>query len=460
MRVLVIGGGPGGYVAAIRAAQLGAQVTLVEKQYLGGTCLNVGCIPTKALLHASALYAEIKQCGDYGICASAEVNFAEIQRKKQDIVERLVNGVAGLLKMNHVTIKRGTATFSSAHTVSIVGENDVKEQIQADKIIIAVGSAPSVPPIPGIDSPLCMDSTGALALEQVPGRMVIIGGGIIGIEMADLYASLGSQITVLEALPEILSPLDREVSAFAREALQKKGIDIHVGASVKSIETEGGRAIVTAREGDKELRFWGDRVLAATGRRSAAGPLGLEKAGVLHTQGVIKVDCHMRTNIPDIYAIGDCVSGIMLAHVASTQGEIAAENAMGHSVKYVEKNVPNCVYTTPELSGVGLTEQACKGQGIRYKVGKFPLSANGRALILNGGEGFVKVITGAEYGELLGLHIAGPYASELLAEGTLALNLEATADELIASIHAHPTVSEALREAAMASQGRALHWRN
>lgn len=460
MQILVIGGGPGGYVAAIRAAQLGAHVTLVEKHALGGTCLNIGCIPTKALLHAGAVYAQILGSAAYGIKASATVDFAAVQGKKQSIVKQLVNGVAGLLKLNQVTVKRGNAVFAAPDSVLVTGDDGKTERLSADKIIIAAGSVPSIPRISGLNGPHCIDSTGALALEQPPKRMVIIGGGVIGMEMADLYNSFGTHVSVVELLPDILPPMDWEVSAFAKNAFQKKGIDIYTGASVTSVETQENQVVVVADQGNGELRLECDKVLTAVGRHSAAEALELEKAGVIHERGVIEVDAHMQTNVPGIYAIGDCVPGIMLAHVASAQGEVAAENATGHPSVYIEKNVPSCVYTTPELAGVGLTEQVCKKQGIRYKVGKFPLVSNGRSLILNGGEGFVKAITGAEYGELLGLHMVGPYASELLPEGTLALDLEATAHEIISSIHAHPTVGESIREALMATEHRAIHMRN
>ncbi|MCD8349009.1 MAG: dihydrolipoyl dehydrogenase [Planctomycetaceae bacterium] len=454
--VLVIGGGPGGYVAAIRAAQLGGEVTLVEKENLGGTCLNVGCIPTKALLHAAELVEEAKHGADYGVSLEAKIDFGKIQTKKAAVVKQLVQGVTGLLAANKVTVLKGRACFTGPGKVVVEKNNGNEVSLKPDRIIIAAGSVPATPPIPGVEVKQCIDSTGALNLDTVPASMVVIGGGVIGVEMATAYAALRCRVTVVEMLDEILPLMDRELTKIVRAKMVKRGVQVFTSAKEMSVEDKGREAEVAIVEAGAEKRFQAEKVLIAVGRRSNTKGLGLDKAGIKSHRARIVVNAHQETSVPGVYAIGDCTGGCMLAHVASAQGEIAAENAMGHRAEYDGKTNPSCVYTNPEFSGVGMTEEQVKASGQEYIVGRFPLAANGRTLIM-GGDGMVKIIAGKKYGDILGLHIVGPRATDLIAEGALAIGLEATLDEFIATIHAHPTIAEAIREAALAAEHRAIH---
>jgi len=452
MKIIVIGGGPGGYVAAIRAAQLGADVVLIERHSLGGTCLNVGCIPTKALLHAADLYERAKEAFAYGILAEPKIDFTQVQARKAAVVKQLVSGVTGLLRANKIKVIKANAVFASKNEVR-AGD----ELIRFDKCIIATGSIPATPPIPGIESPQCIDSTGALALEALPDSLVIIGGGVIGVEMATAYRAMGSRVTIVEMLDEILPMMDRELTKEVRRKLQQKGVEIMTGAKVQEVETKGSLASVRIETQGRIKIIEAEKVLVSTGRKANTESLNLSAAGIQQDRGCITVDSGQMTNVPGIYAVGDCTGGVMLAHVASMQGEIAAENAMGHNAIYDGKTNPSCVYTSPEFAGVGLTEELVKQRGIEYVVGKFPLSANGKSLLTGGEGGIVKIIASKQYGEILGVHIVGPRATDLIAEGALAIGLEATLDELISTIHAHPTVAEALREASLASYKRAIH---
>ncbi len=456
-KVAIIGGGPGGYVAAIRAAQLGAQVTLIERENLGGTCLNVGCIPTKALLHTATLYDEAKNGASCGVMATVKLDFAKAQAHKDAIVKQLVGGVKGLMMANKVKVISGEASFATKKNLSVKTASGT-ETITFDKVVIATGSAPAKPPIPGIDSKQCIDSTGALALKDVPKSMVIVGGGVIGMEIATLYNSFGTKVTVIEMMGEILSTMDLELARIVRAELVKKGIVVHTDAKVLSIKDAGKEAVVRAKLGSgSEQDFPAEKVLIAVGRKNCAEALNLDKVGIVHDRGWIKTDDKMETNVKDIYAIGDCTGQILLAHVASVQGEIAVENALGHHAAFDPKTTPACVYTNPEFAGVGLTEEQAKTKGIAYIVGKFPLMANGKALIMDGSAGMVKILVGKEHKEILGAHIVGPRATDLIAEAALAIGLEVTVDELLATIHAHPTVAEAVREAVLAVDKRAIH---
>lgn len=453
----VIGGGPGGYVAAIRAAQLGADVTLIEKNALGGTCLNVGCIPTKALLHTAEVYTQGKNGAHCGVMTEVHLDFAKAQNHKAALVKQLVNGVGGLLAAAKVRVLAGTATFTGKNTLTIAMKDGIKT-LSFDKIIVATGSVPVMPPIPGIESKQCVDSTGALQFAQVPASLVIIGGGVIGIEMATLYSALGSQVTVIEMMDQILPMMDGELTTILRTELAQKGVTVVTGAKVVRIQDTGALAAVSVvMPGGAEKAIPGEKVLVCVGRKADTQALGLDTAGIAHDRGRITVNENMETTVPGVYAIGDCLGQIMLAHVASVQGEVAAENAMGHAASFAGHTNPSCVYTNPEFAGVGLTEEQAKATGIAYTVGKFPLMANGKALIMDGGNGMVKVLLGKHYKELLGVHIIGPRATDIIAEAALALGLEATAEEVIATIHAHPTVAEAMREAVLAAESRAIH---
>ena len=463
--VIVIGGGPGGYVAAIRAAQLGAKVTLIEKQYLGGTCLNVGCIPTKCLLHSAELVEDIKNQGkDIGVeVDGVKVNFQQVIAHKNDISKKLTSGVAGLLKMNKVKKIDGEATFVGEKKLSVKKADGTTEEMTADAIIVATGSVNSQPPIPGLkENPNCIDSTGALSLEKLPKTMVVIGGGVIGLELACAYAGFGTKITVVEAMDHMLPMLDGDLTKIGVAHMKKMGMEFNLECPVQSVEESPvGAKVVCKNKAGEIVSFEAEKVLVAIGRKANTASLNLEAGKLDNDRGRIIVNDKMETSVPGVYAIGDCVMGhSQLAHTASAMGEVAAENIMGQEAHYDEKTNPTCVYIEPEAASVGLTEEQCKAQGLDYKVGKFPMSANGKALILNGGEGIVKIIAGKEFGEILGMHIIGPRATDLICEGALAIEGEMTLDEIIATIHSHPTVTETMREAALQAEKRAIHTSN
>ena len=463
--VIVIGGGPGGYVAAIRAAQLGAKVTLIEKQYLGGTCLNVGCIPTKCLLHSAELVEDIKNQGkDIGVkVTGVEVDFPQVIAHKNDISKKLTMGVKSLLKMNKVTVVDGEAAFIGPKKLSVKKADGSREEMTADAIIISTGSVNSTPPIPGLkENPNCIDSTGALSLEALPKSMVIIGGGVIGLELACAYAAFGTKITVVEAMDHMLPMLDGDLTKIGVEHMKKMGMDFHRECPVQAVEESPvGAKVICKNKAGETVSFEAEKVLVAIGRKANTASLNLDAAGLKNDRGRILVNDKMETSISGVYAIGDCVMGYaQLAHTASAMGEVAAENICGHEAHYDESTNPTCVYIEPEAASVGLTEEQCKAKGIEYKVGKFPMSANGKALILNGGEGLVKIIAGKKYGEILGMHIIGPRATDLISEGALAIGCECTLDEIINAIHSHPTVTETIREAALHAEKRAIHTKN
>ena len=460
--VIVIGGGPGGYVAAIRAAQLGAQVTVIEKQYLGGTCLNVGCIPTKCLLHSAELVSRIREQGkDIGVeVEGVRVNFPQVIAHKNAVSRQLTSGIAGLLKLNKVKKIDGEATFVAPKKLSVKKADGSAEEMTADAIIVATGSVNARPPIPGLkENPNCIDSTGALSLEKLPKTMVVIGGGVIGLELACAYAAFGTKITVVEAMDHMLPMLDGDLTKIGVAHMKKMGMEFHLECPVQSVESSPvGAKVVCRDKSGKTVSFEAEKVLVAIGRRANTESLHLDAGQIKNDRGRIIVSDKMETSVPGVYAIGDCVFGrAQLAHTASAMGEVAAENIMGIPAVYDEKTNPTCVYMEPEAASVGLTEEQCRAQGIDYKVGKFPMSANGKALILNGGEGLVKIIAGKEYGEILGMHIIGPRATDLICEGALAIGGEMTLDEIIATIHSHPTVTETIREAALNAEKRAIH---
>ena len=457
-KIVVIGGGPGGYVAAIRAAQLGAETHLVEQENLGGTCLNVGCIPTKALLHTAELYHAVRFGERIGLKGeSVTIDWSALMNRKQSVVRRLVGGVGGLLKANGVAIHKGAGEVTGAGRVNVHGANE--EVLPADAIIVSTGSIPVKLNFPGADLPGVIDSTGALSLPKLPESMVIVGGGVIGVEFAALYAALGSKVTVVELLPEIMPGIDAEVAIVLKQNLGKKGIVFLNGAKLDSVSQATGGLAVKVIVGDDTREIAADIVLVAVGRRAVTDGAGLEAAGVKLERGRVVVDANYQTNVPGVYAVGDCNGIAMLAHAASHQGVAAVEQAMGYSsVGHGRPIVPACVYTSPEIAVVGITEDQAKKQGIDYKKGVFPLAGNGKAMIEEGETGFIKILAGAKYGEILGVHMIGPRVTEMIGEATMAMRLEATVDELITTIHAHPTVSEALGEAALAIYGQAIHW--
>lgn len=453
-RVLVIGAGPGGYVAAIRAAQLGAAVTIIEKGQYGGTCLNVGCIPTKVLLHSAELYTAVKHEGPAsGIFAdNIRYDWGTIMKRKAQVVKRLTTGVGALLRSNGVTHVPGEAKIVAPAAVEAGGQ-----RFEADALIIASGSVPSIPPIPGLDLDGVITSDGALSLESLPASIVIAGGGVIGVEFACVFASFGVKVTVVEMLPRILPNVDADAAAILQKALKKMGVVFHTASRLEKVDKNGGALRISVQTPEEGLSIDAEKLLVATGRKPNTAGLGLEAAGIAVERGRILTNERMQTNVPGVYAVGDCASRILLAHVAEHEGQVAAENIMGRDAVMHYNAVPSAIYTTPAVASVGLSEEEAVNAGHNVKVGTFPLIANGKSLIADDTEGIVKIVADAEYGEILGMHIVGGPATDMIAEGGLALRLEATVEEIISTIHAHPTVSEAVAEAAMAVLGRAIH---
>ncbi len=455
--VLVIGAGPGGYVSAIRAAQLGADVTIVDRKYYGGTCLNVGCIPTKVLLHTVELFNAVKEGEMIGLKAdNVEVDWSALMKRKEQVTAQLVGGVRSLLSSNGVKMLEGDASFISDSEIRVSSSG--KDQVLSpDYCIIAAGSEPVVPPVPGIDSKGVITSNEALSLDKVPDSMTIVGGGVIGVEFASIFASLGTRVTIVEMLPEILPNTDKEIVAVLKNILAAKGVEILTSSKVTRFREENGSLVseVKMPEGDREIIT--EKVLVSVGRKPSTSTLGLENTGVKMDRAKIIIDKKMKTSVDSIYAIGDCCSPIMLAHVASREGEVAAENIMGHETLMDYKTNPGAVYTSPEIAWAGLTEEQAVEKGHKVKIGKFPLIANGKSLIMNETEGFIKFVVDEKYDEILGVHIIGPRATDLIVEAALALRLEATIDEIVTTIHAHPTIGEALGEAALDVNNIAVH---
>lgn len=457
--VAVIGGGPAGYVAAIRAAQLGGKVVLVEKEKLGGVCLNIGCIPTKVLVKSCEVLSTIKRAKEFGVEVGEDIkiNLPRLMGRKKRIVARLVGGVGYLLKKNKVQWIKGEGNLIDPSTI-LIREEGKEQRLKAKKIIIATGSLPANLPIKGIDEKAVITSTEALEIEDIPENFLIIGGGVIGIEFANIYSTLGSKVTIVELLPRILPGEDAEISEKLKQIMIKRGINILTSSTVDSVKREetGYVGVVKTPQGIKEIPF--DKMLVSVGRRANSTKIGLEQVGIkTDKKGWIQVNSRMQTNIPNIYAAGDVVGGYLLAHIAYIEGEIAAENAMEKFSEVNYRAVPRFVCSTPEMAAVGLTEEEAKKRGHHVKVGKFPFIANGKALIIGESEGMVKIICNAETEEVLGIHILGPQATDLILEGTISINLETTLEEMINTIHPHPGLGEAIREAALDAQGRVIH---
>ncbi|SHE99009.1 dihydrolipoyl dehydrogenase [Alkalibacter saccharofermentans] len=459
MKIVIIGGGPGGYVSAIRAAQLGAEVTLIEKEKLGGTCLNVGCIPTKVLLHTAELLETLKHDGkELGIVAEAfKADWDSLQKRKDKTVSKLVSGIKGLMKSNRIVVVDGQGKFVGRNIIEVKDKEGRILEIEYDKAIIATGSVPAMVPIPGHDLEGVITSNEALSLKEVPKSMCIIGGGVIGSEFASIYKALGCKVTIIEMLPEIIANMDFDIVKPLKEGLIRDGVDIYTDTKVKKIERAAHGLKITAEGMDGALEVEAQKVLLSVGRSPVTDDLGLEALGIKRDKGKVLIDKNMKTSSEDIYAIGDCTGGAMLAHVASAQGIVAAEAIMGKNPKVDFRTIPYCVYTKPELASVGMTEKQAKDSGYDVKTGTFPLYANGKSMIMNETGGIVKFVCDAVTEEVLGLHIAGPRATDLIVEGALAIRLEATINEIITTIHAHPTVGEALHEAAHGVHGTTLH---
>ena len=456
--VAVIGGGPAGYVAAIRAARLGARVLLIEKDALGGTCLNRGCIPTKALLHAVELKRLGAQAAGFGIdFGPPAVDVSRLMARKQEVVKLLVGGVGALMRANKVDVLSGAARLTGARTADVRLADGSVETVSARSIILASGSVPTALPVPGADSSGVIDSDGALSLAEIPQSVVIVGGGVIGAEFACIFRGLDAEVTVIEMMPQLIPTEDADLAAALALFLKGQGVQVFTGAQVQEMRQRDGGVEVLFQAGGEQKSARGDKVLVSVGRRPNTADLGLELAGVRLERGRVVVNERMETGVPGLYAAGDVTGGMLLAHKAMAEGEVAAENAAGMNARMDYRAVPRCLYTLPEIAAVGLTEQQARDEGYEVAAGRFPFSASGRAATAGEREGFVKVVADAGSGELLGVHIAGPQATELIAEAALALRMEATLADIAACVHAHPTLSEALREAALDASGDAIH---
>jgi dihydrolipoamide dehydrogenase/pyruvate dehydrogenase E1 component alpha subunit len=454
--VAVLGGGPGGYVAAIRAAQLGARVAIAEKDRMGGTCVVRGCIPTKALLQSSELYSLVsKQGASFGVLADGvRFDLPAAQKRRVEVVDSLVQGVDGLMKANGVTVLRGTARLKKGGGFT-VGDS----AYQAGDVVIATGSAASRLPIPGGE--LTIDSDQILDLREVPETMAVIGGGVVGMEWGALYAALGTRVTVIEMLPQILPMVESDMVALYRRHFERLGGVVHTEARVEEVaKADGGLTATFTVAGEKQQTTAGV-VLRATGRVPYTDGLGLQEAGVEADRGRVVVDDHLRTNVGGVWAIGDVIGGIMLAHVASYEGVCAVENITGHADRTPDYHAaPNCIYTDPEIANVGIGEKEARERGLEVKVGRFPFAASGRAKTLGQTEGAVKVIADAGDDTILGVQMVGPRVTDVIAEATLAVQQRLTLHDLDLTMHAHPTLSESLMEAALAADGRAIHIQN
>jgi dihydrolipoamide dehydrogenase len=453
--VAVLGGGPGGYTAAIRAAQLGAKAVCIEKEpELGGTCLRVGCIPTKAWVEsAHALHAASETFAKLGVnVGPPQLDFATANQWKAGVVKQMTQGVAGLFKANGVEWVKGTGTFKDANTIAVEGGEDVTFK----SAIVATGSFPLRPPIDGLDSPRCVDSTGLLAQTEVPNRLVILGGGIIGCEFASIFSRFGSEVTIIEMLPNLIPQEDADAAKELAKAFGKRGIALQLEKQCTKVEDDGSQLTVHFGEGET---VQADLMLVAVGRGPTVENLGLEAIGVeLDRRKGIAADEHRRTTVPHIYAVGDCAGYWQLAHTAFREGEVAAENAMGHDAVVEARGVPRPIYTDPEIAGVGLTEAEAREQyGDDVAVGQFPWMANARAVMQDATVGWVKSIHETRYGELLGLVMVGPHVTDLIEAGTVALDAEATVETVADGMAAHPTLSEAIKEAGLVALGRAIH---
>jgi dihydrolipoamide dehydrogenase len=460
---VVIGAGPGGYPAAIRLGQLKVKTAIIEREYMGGVCLNVGCIPSKAVIHAAKTFDKMSHADTMGITvAKPSVDMGKLQAWKGGVVNKLTSGVRTLLKGNGVDIVDGTAKLGKSgpdgHRITVTGPKG-EQTIIAKNVILATGSRPFE--IPGFktDQKRILDSTGALALDKLPGRMVVIGGGYIGLELGMVYAKFGTKVTVVEALPSILASMDKDCVGVVARKLKKMGVEVMTEAKAKSWEDKGDRAVLTVElKGGAPATIDTDVILVSVGRRPNSENLGLDAAGVAtDKRGYVTADDQLRTNVPGIYAIGDLIGGMMLAHKATKDGEVVAEIIAGHKAAVDVRTIPAVVFTDPEIASAGLTEEEAKEKGHTIKVGKFPFAALGRALSVNDSDGFAKVICDAKSEEILGVHIVGNGAGDLISEAALAIEMGAVVQDLNLTVHPHPTLSEAIREAAAAAIGEAVH---
>ncbi len=460
--LIVIGAGPGGYVAAIRAAQLGMKTMVVEKDTVGGTCLNVGCIPTKTLYKDAQVIGYFQHAEAYGLHTSGyELDMPLVQSRKQQVVDTLVSGVTHLFQANGIACAKGAARLAGrtpgGHKVAVKATDGKTETYEAKRVLIATGSANAAPPVPGIDLPGVITSTEALALAEVPKHMLVIGGGVIGIEFAGIYRAFGAEVTVVEFLPSILPAMDAELGRRLKLSLTKRGIRILESAKVEKIERANGglAATVAAKTGAETIAC--DCVLVATGRAPLTPGLGLEEAGVRAGRGGIAVDENYETNVKGIFAVGDVTGRVMLAHVASAEGVACVERMNGQKTAVDYGQIPSAVFTFPEVASIGLSEEQLKEQGIAYRAGKSNFAGNGKAMTMNDTDGMVKVLASEDLQTVYGVHIIGPNASDLLTEAAAAMHAMMTVEEIGQVMHGHPTLSEVFAEAVNGLLGTAVH---
>jgi dihydrolipoamide dehydrogenase len=460
--LIVIGAGPGGYVAAIRAAQLGQKVAVVEKSpTLGGTCLNVGCIPSKALLDSSEWYALAKSKLDrHGIrVGELGLDLKKMMERKSRVVKGLTDGVAFLFKKNKITPIQGTAKLVGSGRVVVQKSDKQSVTLEANAILLATGSEPVPLPNLAFNAATIVNSTDALAFDSVPGRLIVVGAGYIGLELGSVWSRLGSKVTVLEFLPRIVPTMDAEIAAQLQKILTKQGLEFHLETKVTGANVHDNQVVIEGQVKGQAKQFDADQVLVAVGRRPFTAGLGMEDVGVAKDAktGQIIVDDQYQTNVKGIYAIGDLIAGPMLAHKAEDEGITFAEILAGQKSRVNYDAIPGVIYTWPEVAAVGLTEEQVKERGSEYRVGKFPFAANGRARCLDEIDGFVKIIADRQTDRVLGVHILGPRASDMIAEAVNVIEFAGSAEDIVRISHAHPTLSEAMREAAFAVDGRAIH---
>ena len=458
--VAILGGGPGGYVAAIRAGQLGLKTVLIEKAKVGGTCLHWGCIPTKALLESAEVLILARRAGEFGVRVSeASLDLKAAMERKDRVVKKNLMGTESLLKKNKVVTIRGEGRLKAKDRIEVTDAAGAKSEVSAGAIVLATGSRVGSLPMAPVDGSVVLSSDDILSLDRVPESLLVIGAGAVGVEFASIYHSFGSKVILVEREPRLVPIEDPEISEALQRAFTRQGMEILTGASIQSVRVEGDRAWSEVLVQGQVQRYHTERVLMAAGRKPNTEGLGLEALGLATERGFVRVNEMMETSVPGVYAIGDIVPGPALAHVASHEGVVAVEKIAGrhpHPVNY--QAIPNCTYCHPQIASVGMTEAQARASGRAIKVGKFPFIANSKAGILGQGDGFVKAVSDATSGELLGVHIIGVQATEQIAESVVARHFEATALELAEVVHAHPTLAEATMEAMLATDGRPIHF--
>jgi dihydrolipoamide dehydrogenase len=459
--VAIIGGGPGGYVAAIRAAQLGLNTVCIEMdKTLGGTCVNVGCIPSKALLTSTEHYEFARlHAAEHGVqLGEVKLDLATMMKRKDTVVGQNTKGIEFLFKKNKITWAKGRGTLKKGNVVEVAGTDGKTESYKAKNVVIATGSVPVELPFLKFDEKRVLSNIGALRIPEVPNHLLVIGGGVIGLELGSVWRRVGSKVTVVELMPTILPGNDEEIVKEADRIFRKQGLDIRVGTKVTGAKLEANRVLVDVEKDGKKETIEADYVLVSVGRKPSLAGIDANALGLkLGKRGEILVDAQLRTNLPNVYAIGDAVGGKLLAHKAEEEGVIAAEVIAGHNVRMDYKSMPSVVYTWPEIATVGLAQHEVEATGRKYKVGRFPFSANGRARTAGDTVGFVKFVADAETDELLGAHMIGPNVSEMIQEAVLAFEYRGSSEDLGITVHSHPTLTEAVKEAALGVLGRSIH---